>query len=123
MDCLELDKIPTRTQGKLLMLEDVATMNNSSIPVGIFGLFIPRDQQVRWFYSICSLSSVLLQLEEFSMINIAKVWEPDTKKHRALYTFAEEAFKQATTFPEHPDYVNAMGVTDYAPVSIIFVHS
>jgi hypothetical protein len=125
MESLELDQMQPRVEGTLLLLEGIAHLDVAGsagrgesavrIEVGIFGLFMPRDDRVRWFYSVIPYSTILAQLGQGGMISIQRSWEPGGKAHGRLYTFVREYFPNALNFPHHPDYINAQSITDWAP--------
>lgn len=126
------------TQGTLILLDHAAYIptKDGDMPVSILALLMPQDKYIRFFYSILPFTPLLHILEEtcndigqpfisfkksvgaYSESNHRVTDEggedrPD--RHCRLFVFVREAFERALEVPEHPDFISAESLTDYAP--------
>ncbi|KAK3705694.1 hypothetical protein LTR37_013137 [Vermiconidia calcicola] len=108
--------------GWLLLAEDAAHIHSStsykkiSHPISILAVIVPGDPDVRWFYTVLPISSLLKDLSNKNLLDPSvRQWHSGSKHHKRLYTFLTTAFTAATTFPDSEDYRNAEQITDCCP--------
>ncbi|KAK4636091.1 putative proteasome subunit alpha type-3 [Fulvia fulva] len=124
--------------GTLVLLDHAAYIpaNDGDVPVTILALVMEQDKYVRFFYSILPFTPLLHVLEDTSndsgqpFISFKKsVGAYTESKHRVtdeggenrpdrhcrLFVFFRETFERALKVPDHPDFVSAEAMTDYAP--------
>lgn len=128
----ELHKIENTKDAYLLLLEHAAYIplagkgeDDSRVQVSIMAMVIPKDSRVRWFYSVLKYDPLLQKLEDLCGLTPLKTIEPrDLSKprsvrkkdhHAHLFTWMREAFLATIRPPHSPDYINACGMTDWAP--------
>ncbi|KAK3700916.1 hypothetical protein LTR37_015719 [Vermiconidia calcicola] len=106
----------------ILLAEDAAHIHRSannkiSYPISILAVIVPGDPDVRWFYTVLPISSLLKHLDHENLLDPSvRQWQSsESKHHKRLYTFLTTAFTAATTFPDSEDWRNAEQITDCCP--------
>ncbi|SMQ49538.1 unnamed protein product [Zymoseptoria tritici ST99CH_3D7] len=79
MERLHLSDLPTETEGSLILLEYAAQADE--LRISILALVMPRDPNIRWFYSAKPIDDLLTTLAELEYITTPLVREP-TPDHR-----------------------------------------
>ncbi|EME49712.1 hypothetical protein DOTSEDRAFT_76930 [Dothistroma septosporum NZE10] len=119
--------------GTLILLDHAAYMpiGDGSTPVSIMALLIPQDKYIRFFYSILPFTPLLHTLGDtldndgqpfISFKRAVGAYTESTHsvsdgpdRHCRLFFLIRETFERALRVPEHPDFINAESLTDYAP--------
>jgi hypothetical protein len=145
MVTLKLSELQPETKGSLVLLEDAARLARpDGMRISILALILPGDEDIRWFYTVNTVSPLLTDLTERGFITAPmsrdptpdhRVWEhvktgeqsvrrrivdgQEQKEgpdhHCRLYNFFSRAFLAAIAIPHHPEFVEALKFTDYSP--------
>jgi hypothetical protein len=116
LDDQALDRVWPEQLGQLVLLEGAATLEGKADqPISVFAIFVPKDERVRWFWTLKSPTSLLEELDYEELIGKPACVPTSSPRHGGLYTFLTTAFHAATTFPHAPDYLAAVKLLDLCP--------
>lgn len=119
LENLELERIDLKQKAWLLVLEQGCRITspsynmNGSRPVDIMALFIKGDPCVRWFYSVVSISPLLLSLRQKDFVRLAKVFDPGSRGHQRLFAFVRAHSLHVVTIPHSQAWIQAVAMQDY----------
>lgn len=99
--------------GWMLLAEDICFSGGRKVV--LIAVLLPREQRVRWFYSLLPIVSLLQILHKHNLLGVSKEFLPATPRHARFLSYMREAFLAAVDIPHSPDYINAEGITDYCP--------
>lgn len=126
--------LPRGQKAWLLILPYVASTPGFDFAYSVFAVIVPGDDNIRWFYNPFTVGPLLTKIfhatpEPSANPDSPPAFQgslilhhtsfshsgPTAKHHQRFLTFAREMFTAATTFPDSPDWKNAVLIGDYCP--------
>ncbi|RMY38536.1 hypothetical protein D0865_13066 [Hortaea werneckii] len=117
VDSQNLHELSRMSIGHLVIVQDSIYLDQHPEILGtILAVSVPRDPNLRLFYTILPIAPLLRHLSHNNCLKeTAKRISPGSKHHTRLFHFLTEIFLTSTTPPHHPDYTAAEQITDYCP--------
>lgn len=135
MEYLELEKVVRERDGWVVVAPGVAGLGDAGkwmwgtgeeveesergngLRVSIVAVLVKGDGRVRWFYTLFPVSKLLEYLDERDLVEVQSVLEPGRSSYKfsRMHTWIRESFLRAIRVPDSPDWVHAIGITDFCP--------
>ncbi|KAI7239286.1 hypothetical protein KC352_g14856 [Hortaea werneckii] len=117
VDSQNLHELPWMSRGHLVVVEDSIYLDHHPEILGsILAVSVPKDPNLRLFYTILPIGPLLRHLRQNNCLNkTAKSIPSHSKHHARLFHFLTQTFLTSITPPHHPDYIAAQQITDYCP--------